>query len=295
MFTKNALLRSCLATLFFSGFALSRLSGAIGPGSRIEELELQDGSVLKNVTFVSFGTGTVMAKWEGGRGTIAYILLPADVLSDMKPAIPETKPQPAPVDNRTETQKKIDEFRLKRDSEIREALNAPEPKRPEMPAKLVGSIGLEDGKEKVIRGQCFVTTRGGINYKLGVVIVRVVGSDEFKELQKEAMTAFRPTLDFYYVMAKRAEGKKNFDLASVYLERVSATLNSLSIIFPFGPQSQTDADGNFELRHKLREPYVVSAAATRAVGSKTEYYEWVVPSSEIGSDGKLLLSNANMK
>ncbi len=65
------------------------------------------------------------------------------------------------------------------DTAILEALNAPEPKRPEMPARLAGNIGLEDGKEKVVRGQLFITTRDGTNYKLGVVIVRVVGSREW--------------------------------------------------------------------------------------------------------------------
>ena len=291
----NPFFKLCLIIVCLSGVALTGLKAAIGPESRIEELKLLDGSVLKNVTLVSFGSVTLMAKWDGGRGTIAYTQLPADIQAEVKANIPESKPALAQVDNRTEKQRMVDKIMQKHDAEIREALNAPEPQRPEMPVRLVGNIGPEDGREKVVRGQCFVTTRGGVNYKLGAVMVRVVGAEEFKELQKEAMTAFRSTLDYYSVMAKRAEGRKNFDLASIYLEGVSATLNGLAKISPSGPQSQTDADGNFEVRHKLREPYVVIAAATRAIGSKTEYYEWVVPSSEIGSDGRLLLSNANMK
>jgi hypothetical protein len=178
---------------------------------------------------------------------------------------------------------------------IREALSAPEPKQPEMPARLVGNIGPEDRNEKVIRGQCFVTTRGGVNYKLGAVTVRVVGSKELKEFEGEAVKALEPTLDYFSVMAKRAQGNNNFELATIYLNQSSLTLNYVYKIFPIGPQSQTDADGNFEIRHKLREPFVVVASAHRVIGSKTEFYRWVVPSSEIGSDGRILLSNVNME
>src|SRR5476651_1916092 len=91
---QRALLRGCLAVLIAVGFALARAHGAIDAGSRMDELKLQDGRVLKNVTLVSFGTATVMAKWDGGRGTIAYALLPSDVQSELKSKVPP----PAPAD-----------------------------------------------------------------------------------------------------------------------------------------------------------------------------------------------------
>jgi len=43
------------------------------------ELELKDGRVLKNVTFVASTSTTAMAKWDGGMGTIRLSLLPDDM------------------------------------------------------------------------------------------------------------------------------------------------------------------------------------------------------------------------
>lgn len=172
---------------------------------------------------------------------------------------------------------------------------SPDPTRPELPARLVGSVGAEDGTEKTIRGQCFIATRGGVNYKLGGVVVRVVGTAEYQELMKQALIAFLPTYDYVSTMSDLSRNRMQFDLAMLYLDQAQASLYQISDIFPVGPQTLTDSDGNFEIRHKLREPYVVVGHARRSIGSTTEYYRWSVPSSEIGSDGRLLLYNANVE
>lgn len=44
----------------------------------IPELKLTDGRILKQVTLVAFSPTAVMAKWEGGRGTLAYEKFPAE-------------------------------------------------------------------------------------------------------------------------------------------------------------------------------------------------------------------------
>jgi hypothetical protein len=62
-----------------------------------------------------------------------------------------------------------------------------------------------------------------------------------------------------------------------------------------GPRAVTDAEGRFELRHTLREPYVIVARASRHVGEDVEHYEWMINSNKIGPDGKILLSNNNMR
>jgi hypothetical protein len=46
----------------------------------IARLVLTDGRTLANVQIVSFASSAVMAKWEGGRGTISYQSLPPDLL-----------------------------------------------------------------------------------------------------------------------------------------------------------------------------------------------------------------------
>ncbi len=53
------------------------------------DLTLKDGQVLHNVTIVAIGSTTVMAKWDGGRGTI-----PIDNLPDGIAPKPVLKPQP---------------------------------------------------------------------------------------------------------------------------------------------------------------------------------------------------------
>ena len=46
---------------------------------QIAELELKDGRVLKNVQVVGYAEKSLSAKWEGGRGTIPFTMLPPDL------------------------------------------------------------------------------------------------------------------------------------------------------------------------------------------------------------------------
>lgn len=45
----------------------------------IPALHLKDGRVLAHVRIVAFADKTVMAKWDGGMGTIAYVILPDSI------------------------------------------------------------------------------------------------------------------------------------------------------------------------------------------------------------------------
>ncbi len=47
----------------------------------IPTLELTNGRILRNVVIVAYGSTTVMARWDGGRGTIPYAILPTDIRS----------------------------------------------------------------------------------------------------------------------------------------------------------------------------------------------------------------------
>ncbi len=78
------------------GLLLMALLGAAGAGAdpaTYAELDLKDGQVLHNVTIVAFGSSTVMAKWDGGRGTIRIDNLPDGIV----PAANRAKaPSPTP-------------------------------------------------------------------------------------------------------------------------------------------------------------------------------------------------------
>ena len=54
----------------------------------IDRLELKDGTVLMHVQFVAYGAETVMAKWQGGMGTIRYEMLPKEVEEKARGEIP---------------------------------------------------------------------------------------------------------------------------------------------------------------------------------------------------------------
>lgn len=68
---------------------------AVDINKPIAELTLKDGRLLKSVEIVSFASSSVMAKWEGGRGTIPYDSFPAeykDALVKMRPAAKSPAP-----------------------------------------------------------------------------------------------------------------------------------------------------------------------------------------------------------
>lgn len=52
------------------------LACAAPPHDLIPHIKLEDGRELKNFQIVSFASTAVMAKWEGGRGTVPYEKLP---------------------------------------------------------------------------------------------------------------------------------------------------------------------------------------------------------------------------
>lgn len=57
--------------------AVSLASGALPPvGKQLERLELQDGRVLTNLVVLNYSSQTLTARWDGGRGTINYRVLP---------------------------------------------------------------------------------------------------------------------------------------------------------------------------------------------------------------------------
>ncbi len=100
----------------------------------IAEVSLKDGRTLKNVSIVSFASASVMAKWDGGRGTIAYDAFP-------------------------------DEWQLE--------LNKQRPRQPTKAAQPPRVIPPPPGTPlRAISGQVFITTQGAGAYRFAGTIVR---------------------------------------------------------------------------------------------------------------------------
>ena len=65
-------------------------------GQLIPELRLKNGVMLHAVTVVAVGSTTVVARWDGGQGSILLTLLPDDMRAGLTPVAP-AKPAPAPT------------------------------------------------------------------------------------------------------------------------------------------------------------------------------------------------------
>jgi hypothetical protein len=61
-------------------------------GQLIPELQLRDGTVLHAVTVTAVGSSSVLAKWDGGRGSLPLALLPDDVRVDLTRTVGKTPP-----------------------------------------------------------------------------------------------------------------------------------------------------------------------------------------------------------
>jgi len=67
-------------------------------GQLIPEIKLKNGTVLHDVTVTAVGSTTVMARWDGGRGSIPLQQLPAEISTDLVAAAGAAKPAfPAPA------------------------------------------------------------------------------------------------------------------------------------------------------------------------------------------------------
>ena len=275
-----------LGMLCSVGYAASYTIGTV-----ITELKLKDGRTLHNVTVLRADTSLVMAKWEGGRGTINSALLPDEVRTAFLQLVPREviESERAAVVNGPTPQSQPE-------SQIPPTPpETPAPTAPPAPTQISGEVGQTDGPEKVITGQVFVTSRDGTNFKLGAVTVYAFGAKEFAALNSKVQVALRPTYDFLDAMYKRASAREDLDSSYKFIHRTTSLRDQELTFFPDSPRTETDADGRFEIRLNLREPFVIVARASRSVGDSTEHYYWVVPSSKIRKDGKVLLSNNNMQ
>jgi hypothetical protein len=84
--------------LIAAGCALICATGQGAPvakGQLIPELRLKNGALLHNVTVVAVGSTTIVARWEGGQGSIRLTQLPDELTAGLAPVAP-VMPPPAP-------------------------------------------------------------------------------------------------------------------------------------------------------------------------------------------------------
>jgi len=266
----------------FLVFALAVVASAgVDLSKSIPSLALKDGRTLENVTLVSYGSKAVMAKWDGGRGTLAYELFP----EDYAPALASNRPVPSPTPSANvpaTVRKPADAFPPLDTSPI-----AP------LPAEAVGAA-------QSLSGQCFVVTKGGQNFKLGLVEVCIYPKEHFDQYLAEIELRTKARFDAMRLVAlpkdfrslSLDQMKRSTSVSKQWMAEVHARW---SLLPPPTTTAKTDADGRFALTHSVAPPFVVFARAMRTVGDNTEHYVWSVGSDKIPNPAQLFLSNDNMR
>lgn len=89
----------CVRTLLFALSCTVLCASGRGAhyarGQLIPEVRLKNGVMLHAVTIVAVGSTTVVARWDGGQGSILLTQLPDDLRTELAPVV-AVKPAPAP-------------------------------------------------------------------------------------------------------------------------------------------------------------------------------------------------------
>lgn len=262
------------------------LAAAFSPDTPIEELKLKDGSVLHHVVIMSFSPAVVMAKWTEGRGTIRFDQMPDDLQAKLAPWRPAERPPPAPLPVTRDIEIPAD---------IRQHVNAIFNRIPKLDSTKLDTVKEKMGPARVLRGQCFVTTKGGQNYKLGGVTVEIFSKAAFDAYQAEITHRNASRQQVLSEENKSASEGRDYSMSSALIGMLLSDHYAQWSALPTPAYSvETDADGNFSLTHRIAGDYVVFARATRDVVENTEYYVWRVNSSDIADPERFFLTNANM-
>jgi hypothetical protein len=146
-----------------------------------------------------------------------------------------------------------------------------------------------------LRGQCFVVTRGGQNYKLGDVKVRIFPKAEYDFYLSQVLDRYKAFSQPWEPRREALEKAQDYRGLAEISTRGVDYIHTLQDLMPETVAEFTDADGKFEITHNIEDPFLVVAKAHRLVGDETEKYEWNIESKDIPASGQLMLSNRNMK
>lgn len=220
-------------------FAHTALVAAVDLTKPVGELTLRDGRTLKNVSFIGYSPTAIVAKWDGGRGTISYDALPADVATAAKAM------RPAPS-------------------------TAKAPSAAPAPAKVAATGATKKSTtvapvSRTVSGQVFVTTRGAGAYRFSGVRVSAYPAQIFDEV----FSVQRANLPLGY--RRLDAGEKEHAEAKSWMQAL-APHTALAA-------ATTDADGRYSMTIPSEGAVLVVASASRLVGTETEFNFWIVSHS----------------
>ena len=157
-----------------------------------------------------------------------------------------------------------------------------------------------------LSGQVFIVTKGGQNFKLGLVTVRAISTEKLKPWagKKQAENTNR--------QKRLGELKARFDASNDLLEKgqLADEITKLASMFsnkeefgedlltglpPGDVTAKTDAEGHFTMVLPRRGQFALAAQASRDAGGTTERYYWLIWVSLDGSARReIMLSNDNL-
>lgn len=92
-----ALHRALLIAVTYAACAAAGQGAQYVRGRQIPEVRLRNGTVLHDVTVVAVGATTIIARWDGGKGSILLTQLPDEMRADLAPAVVKSPAAAAPA------------------------------------------------------------------------------------------------------------------------------------------------------------------------------------------------------
>lgn len=241
----------CLVSL--SAFA------SIDVNAPIPSVRLKDGRELKNVTLASFTPTSVLARWDGGRGTLAYESLPADLAEAVKPMRPAPRRVAASV------------------------IESPAPSAP------TGSASSVTAATHTYRGMAFVDLKWRRSFRLADIEVRAMSAETYRQFARSRNAG---SLAVARGNIAASPLKDNDYKSKVLADELNKAMYASFAGAPDGyGVTTTDADGNFSISCTQSEVVIFARAICYSGGGRDyEAFIWAVPAKA----GKVVnLTNSN--
>ena len=176
-----------------------------------------------------------------------------------------------------------------------------------------------------VSGEIFVVTKGGANFKLGLVNVQVFEKSVIQKFVTEKITArdnrladleprearaeeewkaasdaatkavYAPAKKFLGLMKLKDEKWKVYEDLSTQTRALRSGAYSFAALPGTKFVVKSNSDGRFRFSVSRDEEVVIAASASRAVGGDTEKYYWLVPVARPdGASIEIALSNDNL-
>jgi hypothetical protein len=162
--------------------------------------------------------------------------------------------------------------------------------------------GLSRGE---LSGQVFIVTKGGQNFKLGLVTVEGFSAEkmgpygkrmkEENDIRQKSLAELKARIDASKDPAEVGQFFEELKKLSSVLNRDGLGEHLITELPPADFTAKTDADGRFTMALPRQGRFALAAQASREAGGTTERYYWLIWVSLDGNARReIMLSNDNL-